>query len=208
MQTNSTIYDKGPATFLIPKFYNPADWENAILGQGTYTVKDFEKLPQGAPYQLIGGKLVMTPAPETYHQDILRELVFKLYQFLQQNDLGKVYNAPIDVQLSDTEIYQPDIIFIGKERLHIIGEKRITGAPDLVIEILSPSTAYYDLREKYRKYEQYEVKEYWIVDPKIHKVEIFVNKDRKFNLNNEAEKKGTVYSNILKDFSISLSDIF
>src|SRR3990167_6684556 len=123
-----------------------------------YTYKDYEKLPEGAPYQLIGGELVMTPSPIPYHQEILGNIFYELKRFVEETTRGDVY-------FSETDIYQPDIIFISKDRLNIIGEKKIEGSPDLVIEILSPATAYYDLRIKKDTYEQSGVKEYWIVDP-------------------------------------------
>ncbi|MDP2279096.1 MAG: Uma2 family endonuclease, partial [Nitrospirota bacterium] len=108
-----------------------------------YTYEDYEKLPEGAPYQLIGGELIMTPSPVPYHQMIKMKIEYELLKFIDGKDLGMVLDAPMDVYLSETETYQPDIIFISKDRLNIIGEKKIEAAPDLVIEILSPSTAYY-----------------------------------------------------------------
>jgi Uma2 family endonuclease len=84
----------------------------------------------------------------------------------------------------------------------------IKGAPDLVIEILSPTTAYYDLREKFRKYEETGVKEYWIVDPELKKIEVYENDNKKFKIYGEAEAKETVSSKILNGFNISSDDIF
>ncbi len=130
-----------------------------------YTYADYEKLPEGAPYQLIGGDLVKEPSPVPYHQILSRRIEFELVKFVEERALGEVLYAPMDVYLSDTEVYQPDILFISKERMSIIGEKKIEAAPDLVIEILSPSSAYYDLRHKKNVYETSGVKEYWVVDP-------------------------------------------
>src|SRR3990172_5007280 len=119
--------------------------ELEIPEKTVYTYEDYRILPEGAPYQLIGGKLIMTPAPSTYHQIISMKLEVKIANFVMEKDLGIVLNAPIDVYFEETETYQPDIIFISKDRLHIIERERIKWAPDLVIEILSPATAYYDL---------------------------------------------------------------
>jgi len=102
-----------------------------------YTYDDYAKLPEGAPYQLIGGKLIMTPAPSIHDQDIAKKLLVRLFS-LEEKGLGKVFHAPINVYFEETETYQPDIIFISKERLGIIEEESIKGAPDLVIEILPP----------------------------------------------------------------------
>ena len=77
-----------------------------------------------------------------------------------------MYDAPYDVVLSENNVFQPDIMFVSNENSKIITEKNITGAPDLIIEILSPATGYYDLTEKKEIYTEFAVKEYWIVEPK------------------------------------------
>jgi Uma2 family endonuclease len=198
---------------IAPASYNTFEgMKMATAGQiekkKTYTYADYEKLPEGAPYQLIGGGLVMTPSPVPYHQMISMKLGFELLKFVEKGKLGVVLFAPIDVSLSETDTYQPDIIFISKDRLSIIGEKRIEGPPDLVIEILSPATAYYDLRIKKDTYEQSGVKEYWIVDPIQKTIEIFLNKKNKFELFSSAKGEGEVKSELLAGFSIGISGIF
>jgi Uma2 family endonuclease len=173
-----------------------------------YTYEDYEKLPEGAPYQLIGGELVMTPSPVPYHQIILRKIGFELVKFVEERKLGEVIYAPMDVYLSETETYQPDIIFISNERLNIIGDKKIEAAPDLVIEILSESTAYYDLRHKKRVYEKTGVKEYWIVDPMEKGIEVYENVGGGFKIFGQATEKGRVNSKLLEGFSVELEKIF
>jgi Uma2 family endonuclease len=174
----------------------------------TYTYKDYEQLPEGAPYQLIGGELIMTPSPVPYHQKISGKIFFELKRFVDENNVGEVYVAPLDVYFSDTDIYQPDIIFISKDRLNIIGEKKIEDPPDIVIEILSPQTAYYDLRIKKDTYEHAGVKEYWIVDPIQKTIEIFVNKEGRFEPAITAKAADEVNSEILKGFGISVKEVF
>lgn len=174
-----------------------------------YTYKDYLLLPEGAPYQLIGGELVMTPSPSPYHQRVSKRLEFLLYEFVEKKrDMGEVFYSPIDVYLEETEVYQPDIIFISKERLNIIGEKRIEGAPDIVIEILSPTTAYYDLRHKKTMYARHGVKEYWIVDPMEKSLEIYENKGGEFILIESAKEKGNVKSRLLEGFDVNVEEIF
>jgi len=180
----------------------------AIPKKKKYTYKDYAKLPEGAPYQLIGGELIMTPAPTPYHQYISGNIYSVLKQFVERNNLGQVYYSPIDVYFEETETYQPNIIFISKERLNIISETKIEGAPDLVIEILSPATAYYDLKKKFKIYEKHGVKEYWIVDPEEKSIEIYINKEQKFILVENKSKIGTIKSQLLKDFQIDLEKIF
>jgi len=173
-----------------------------------YTYEDYEKLPEGAPYQLIGGELIMTPSPVPYHQIVSRRIEFELLKFVEDRKLGEVIDAPMDVYLSETETYQPDIIFISNERMNIIGEKKIESAPDLVIEILSESTAYYDLRHKKRVYEKSGVKEYWIADPMEKSIEVYENVNGEFKIYSQAMEKGRVNSKLLEGFGVELEKIF
>lgn len=173
-----------------------------------YTYEDYEKLPEGAPYQLIRGQLVMTPSPVPYHQIISGRIEFELMKFVKEKKLGEVIDAPMDVYLSETETYQPDIIFISNERINIIGEKKIEAAPDLVIEILSESTAYYDLRHKKRVYEKCGVKEYWIVDPMGKSIEVYKNVSGEFKIYSQAMEKGRVNSKLLEGFGVEVEKVF
>ncbi|RMF85647.1 MAG: Uma2 family endonuclease [Nitrospinota bacterium] len=184
---------------------NPAPLEERSL----YTYREYARLPEGAPYQLIGGKLVMTPSPSPYHQRVSKRLEFFLYDFVEkQHHLGEIFDAPIDVYFEETEVYQPDIIFISQERQNIIGEQKIEGAPDLIIEVLSPSTAYYDLKHKMRVYARHGVKEYWIVDPLERGIEVFENKNGEFFLFSQATNRGEVVSKLLTGFRVMVEDIF
>ncbi|MGI6286130.1 Uma2 family endonuclease [Neomoorella humiferrea] len=176
--------------------------------KNSYTYEDYARLPEGTPFQLIGGKLIMTPAPGTYHQIILMRLIEKLLFFLAGKDLGILFTAPVDVFLEEKETYQPDIIFIAKDRMHIIETTKIKGAPDLVIEILSPSTGYYDLKKKARVYARCGVKEYWIVDPEDKSIEVFQQKEGNFVLVHHVEETGQAKSILLKGFAVEAKEIF
>jgi len=180
----------------------------AIPKKKKYTYEDYVKLPEGAPYQLIGGELIMTPAPTPYHQIVSRKIMSLLIQYVEKNNLGEILYSPIDVYFSEEDVFQPDIIFISKERLNIIGETKIEGAPDLIIEILSPSTAYYDLGRKYKIYEKSGVREYWIVHPERKSIEIYQNQEGQFKLIQMAKEKDTVNSSLFKDFELNLEKIF
>ncbi|MBE3588882.1 MAG: Uma2 family endonuclease [Thermoanaerobacteraceae bacterium] len=173
-----------------------------------YTYDDYARLPEGAPYQLIGGKLVMTPSPSTFHQFVLVRLLGHLLNYQAKENKGAVLVSPLDVYFNQEETFQPDIIFISKERSHIIEHNKINGAPDLVVEILSPSTAYYDLRKKYRVYERYGVKEYWIVDPEDETVEIYLNHDGRFLMHQHVKRQGVASSVILDGFNVELAELF
>lgn len=173
-----------------------------------YTYEDYVRLPEGAPFQLIGGELIMTPAPGKRHQVILKTLVKLFDDYVASKDLGEVLFAPRDVYLAPRETYQPDLLFIQKERLGISAEDKVNGAPDLVVEVLSPSTAYYDLKKKYKAYEKYGVKEYWIVDPEDKSIEIFELVDGKFRMVVRSEETGEVQSLLLRGLTIMLESLF
>jgi Uma2 family endonuclease len=178
----------------------------ALVKEKRLTIEYYKILPEGAPYQLIEGELVMTPAPNPRHQIILGNIVEKIRHFVKGK--GIAIFSPVDVYLDDENAFQPDLIFISNERIEIIKKDGIYGAPDLVIEILSPSTALYDLREKFRVYEKYGVKEYWIVDPEINSIEIYTKDRGHFSLIIRAEDKGEVESVLLKGFVLTLDEIF
>lgn len=137
------------------------------------TYRDYAKIPDdGQRYQVIEGELFMTPVPEVRHQRVSRKLLVLLTTHVEKHALGEVLVAPIDVLLSKHDIVQPDIVFVSTARAKIITKKNLRGAPDLLIEILSPSTASIDRHRKLRLYERAGVKEYWIVDPGAQTVEI------------------------------------
>lgn len=126
----------------------------------------FKSLPEGTPVQLIENELVMSPAPLDRHQIVLNEINFQILIHLKQNPLlGQVRISPYDVYLDERNVCQPDILFISKGNLHLVAADGLHGAPDLIIEILSPSSVRYDLEIKRGVYERHGVKEYWVVDP-------------------------------------------
>ncbi|HEY3132123.1 MAG TPA: Uma2 family endonuclease [Acidobacteriota bacterium] len=139
-----------------------------------FTYDDYASLPQDRfIHQIIDGEHFMNPSPIPYHQDISRNLQRILVEFVERNDLGKIYDAPIDVVLSDTNVVVPDLIFISRARTSIILEKYIAGPPDLVVEILSPGTRKLDLDLKLKLYARFRVPEYWIIDPKQKTVRLY-----------------------------------
>jgi len=140
-----------------------------------FTYEDYVLLPEDRRYEIVEGELLLTPAPTPYHQTVAMHLGFLLHAFVARNDLGQVFIAPCDVVLSRFDVLQPDIFFIAKGRLSIIGEKYISDAPDLVVEVLSPSTADRDQVAKAKQYAKFGVGEMWIVDPDTHAVEVFRN---------------------------------
>ena len=176
-------------------------------GKKKHTFADYAKLPEGAPYQLIGGDLVKSPSPTVLHQAVIAELFRKLMPFADRG-MGKVFFAPLDVWLSDTETYQPDLMFVSNARLGIFEEKKIKGAPDLVMEVLSPGTAYYDLRHKKAVYAEHGVREYWIVDPLEQSIEVYSGRDGAFERIECVYRPGTARSRLLPDLVVSPAEIF
>ncbi|MFN3604918.1 MAG: Uma2 family endonuclease [Leptonema sp. (in: bacteria)] len=175
-----------------------------------YTSKDYFLLPEGSNYQLIDGGLVMSPAPSPYHQRIVLKLSSFFFNQIEIGKLGKVFISPIDVYLDEENIYQPDILVVLKENEKIIEEKYIKGAPDLVVEVLSMSNAYYDLRTKKNIYQRYGVKEYWIVDPMEKSIEVYWNTGEGYELKEYASlnKKKGIKSSLLLGFELDLLKIF
>jgi Uma2 family endonuclease len=179
-----------------------------VIEKKKYTYEDYLKTPEGERYELIEGELLMTPSPVPKHQGISRELEFHILQFVKANDLGEVFDAPCDVYLDNENVVQPDILFISKEKLNIIGEKNIQGAPDLVIEIISENTAYRDFVQKKRLYAKFGVKEYWIVIPGEELIEVYILKDNTYILYKTYTKDNTLESHYIKDLKIELKGIF
>lgn len=139
------------------------------------TVEDYRELPETGPrYQLIEGDLEMAPAPNRYHQDISRNLEYILLDYLEENPIGKLYDAPFDVYLDRHNVFQPDILFVSNARRSILTDAGAEGAPDFVVEILSPSTTDLDRISKHRVYARSGVQELWIIDPERKHIEIYL----------------------------------
>ncbi|MBM3890489.1 MAG: Uma2 family endonuclease [Verrucomicrobia bacterium] len=135
---------------------------------------DYEQMPEGPPYyQVIEGELVMSPSPRTPHQYIIGNLYVFLRNYLRDHPIGEVLLAPLDVFLSETNVYQPDLVFVSNERRSLITDHGIEGAPDLVIEVLSPGTARFDRGSKRKIYARTGVQELWLVDPDGKRIQIY-----------------------------------
>ena len=181
---------------------------NAAVMKKKYIYEDYLKTPDDIRYELIEGELIMTPAPNIKHQEISRELGYRMIKFVKDNDLGKVFYAPCDVYLDQENVVQPDILFVSKERLDIIGEKNIQGAPDLVVEIISESNAYRDTIQKKRLYARFGVKEYWIVAPGEEMIEVYRLDNQGYQLSRTYFHGDTLESQVLKGFNVELKEIF
>jgi Uma2 family endonuclease len=173
-----------------------------------HTIRDYQTLPEGSPFQLVGGELVKTPAPNPRHQIISAKLFKRISNFVDREAIGITLYSPIDVYLDDGNAFQPDIVVILNENKGIIKDDGIYGPPDIVIEILSPSTAYYDLKKKFKVYEKAGVTEYWIVDPEVNTIEIYANEEKRFILKANSEEQGKVESAVLNGFKLTVAEVF
>ena len=115
----------------------------------------------------------MAPSPNLFHQDISGNIFAILRSYLAKNPIGSVHIAPLDVYLSEVNVYQPDVIYVSKAHRSSLTERGIEGAPDLVVEILSPATARYDKGSKRKIYARTGVKELWLVDPELKSIQIY-----------------------------------
>jgi len=138
-----------------------------------FNYDDYCLMPEDRRYELIGGEFFMVPSPSVIHQRVAANLEAILREFVREKDCGEVLFAPLDVVLSPEDVVQPDIMFISSERSNIITDANIQGAPDLVVEILSPSTAEKDRTIKKKLYARYGVRELWLVNTGAQVVEVF-----------------------------------
>ena len=175
-----------------------------------FSYRDYRSLPESDTkrYELIEGELIAVPSPSTYHQRIAGNLEYILREFVQTSNLGYIYDAPCDVVLSEENVLQPDILFITRERSQIITKENIQGSPDLVIEILCPSTAERDRTHKRTLYARYGVREYWIVDPDERTVEIMTLREEGSEAVGVYQGEARVESPLLSGLMIDLKRIF
>ena len=144
-------------------------------GKIILTYEDYVLLPNDRNrYEILEGELTVTPAPSTKHQSVSAKLFKLLSRHIDGRDLGKLFYAPIDLILDPTTILQPDLIFVFSAHQHIITERAIEGIPDLVVEILSPTTSRTDRVTKAQIYARHKVPAYWIVDPDQESIEIYL----------------------------------
>ncbi len=157
-----------------PPIVTPADW---VPGppQGSWTYDDYAALPDdGRQYEIVNGVLVTGPAPGPYHQSIAVRLTHYLFVHAELAGLGRVFAAPLDVELGPKNVFQPDVIVLLNAHLERVAAKRIIGAPDLVVEVASPGTAAFDRLTKYDVYARAGVREYWIVKSVQRTIEVLV----------------------------------
>ncbi len=173
-----------------------------------WTYEDYLRLDDDKRYEVLEGELVEMPAPSTTHQRLVKRIVMLLDSFVEKKNLGEVFVSPVDVILSDTNVVQPDVVFVSKENSDIVKERGVFGSPDLVVEVISPSTLKRDTEDKKRIYAKHGVKELWLVFPGEKAVEVFALKDNSYEVCSFGYGEGKVKSCTLEDFELNLGEIF
>lgn len=172
-----------------------------------WTVEDFLQLEESnLPCELINGELFMSPAPNLTHQVVSGNLydIFKAYAKKMNGFAGY---SPLDVYLDNKNVFQPDLLYVKEDNLSILNEKGLKGAPDLAVEIISPSNSFKDRNQKRRLYQKFGVKEYWIIDPGNRTLEIYDFSSEETPILYLAEE-GTVTSKLLSGLSFNFADLF
>ncbi len=173
------------------------------------TYQDYLLFPEdGKQYEILDGALSMTPAPLTRHQTIVMRLSQYFMNYLEQHPLGSVFAAPCDVLLGESDVVQPDLLLVLNPGKATITEKHIQGPPDLVVEVLSPTTAARDRELKRKRYEHFGVREYWLVDPAEDTVEILSLRDAHYAPSVVRIPPDSMTSSLLPDFTIDLPKLF
>lgn len=169
------------------------------------TYEDYCRLPNdGKRYEIIDGELFVTPSPRSLHQIVISNLHLELGRFVKDGEIGRVLVAPLDVVLSRFDVVEPDLLFVSKSRSSTVTETNVQGAPDLVVEVLSPSTAETDRTIKLKLYARYGVQEYWIIDPYGPSAEIYRRQKKGFDPVKTLEATDSLTSPLFPGFSLPL----
>jgi len=172
--------------------------------------EDFRRWTETQPgyWILVHGEAMPSPSPSRIHQEIVQRLFLSLFDAVGQTGRGWVYVAPLDVKLREDTVYQPDLLVVLREHADRLRPTHIEGAPDLIVEVLSPTTAHLDLWAKRYDYAQVGVQEYWVVDPESRRIELYVREGEQFRLHAGAQHSGRLRSVLLPDWEVDLETLF
>ena len=176
-----------------------------------FTYDDFLGFPDdGKRHEIIDGEHYVTPSPITKHQVVSMNLTRAFNFWLRRHPRGYLFAAPFDVVFSNLDVVEPDLLYISRERTGILTDKHVRGAPDLVIEILSPGTRKTDELIKRKLYERFGVGEYWVVDPELDTIKIYRHVEEAFERISElsVEHQDVLTTPLLPDFSVTLAELF
>lgn len=177
--------------------------------QGRWTYPAYAALPKDEQrYEVVDGVLYMAPAPSIAHQDASGWFFFYLTTYVRMAGLGRVFAAPVDVELAPNVVTQPDVIVVLNENLGVITPSHIVGAPDLIVEIASPSTAGYDRRTKQDAYARAGVPEYWIADADARTVEVLLLDRGAYRSAGVFRGQATLLSQMIADLPVRAEQFF
>ena len=186
----------------------PADW---VPGppQGSWTYDDYAALPEdGHRYEIVNGVLVMAPAPSPEHQEIVLEIASYLRTHVKLAGLGRVFPAPVDVDLGSKNVFQPDVVVVLNAHLDRVAAKKIVGAPDLVVEVVSPGSGVMDRIAKYAVYARAGIPEYWIVNPLRETIEVFVLGDGEYHSLGVFQRQDMLPSRVVPGLPVRVGQFF
>ena len=186
--------------------------ENIAL-QKRISVQDFSEMQfedtDDFQYEIINGEMIRKSAPVPIHQEVLKNLLYIIETYNRLQKIGKLFCAPIDVLLDDYNKLQPDLVFISEKKKSIITNDGIIGVPDLVIEIISPTSVIRDRIEKKNVYERFAIPEFWLVDPQYESIEIYTLKNNRYELFSAATAlEGGLNQSLFEGLLMNFNDVF
>lgn len=173
-----------------------------------YTHADLLVMPDdGKRREILDGELIVSPSPKSWHQLIVTNLLLAFGRYLDRHPIGRIIASPLDVIFGEFDVLEPDLIFVLNEHWDII-QDWVRGAPDLVIEVLSPGSISMDRGPKLKAYARFGVSEYWIVDPDAHAIEVYRQGDGGYELVSICGEHGSVTSPLLPEFALPVAQVF
>lgn len=184
-----------------------------VIANTKVSVTEFRKMlfddDDNYYYEIIDGETIRKSAPTPMHQRICRRLIIILDNYINQRKSGEIFQSPIDVFLDEYNKPQPDLVFVSTEKKAIITNDGIMGIPDLIVEIISPTSVIRDRIEKKNLYERMSVQEFWIVDPQYEAIEMYALQNSRYELLSAATTlEGELASALFEGLTINLRDIF
>lgn len=170
-----------------------------------WTYEDYLTLDDGVYFEIINGKAHMSPAPELFHQRWARKIFLAVERHVEAEKLGEVFFAPVDVVLDEHNVVQPDLVFIANASFGLLERRGIMGAPDLVVEIISPTSLRRDRYDKRELYARFGVKEFWLADVANRSIEVLSLKAGNYQLFSCATDTGKICSEVLPGFELDLA---
>jgi Uma2 family endonuclease len=182
---------------------------NAVLENPdkAWTYEDYMGLDDEVRFEIIGGRALMSPSPELFHQRWARQILLAIERHVEAGKLGEVFFAPIDVVLDRENVVQPDLVFVSKANFGLLERRGIMGAPDLVVEVISPSTLRRDRHEKRELYGRFGVKEFWLADVTNRSIEVLMLENNVYRVTSSATGEGKISSTILPGLELDLAQL-